>query len=113
MTFLDGVEIDRCIEYDSDTGIAVVWEPEDGPYGSGPMILREKYHPRGMCVFDGLARPTEEDMQKIREKHTGKGKKYLITCCRCRCRCRYHYCYHYLPPLFHHHLHNTRLPILL
>ena len=74
MGFYDrfGNEIDRCISFDSDTGIAVVWEPEDGPGGHGPMVKREKYHPEAIAIVDNVAKPDEEQMQNIREKHTGK-----------------------------------------
>ena len=52
-----------------------MYEPEDGPGGSGPLIKREKYHPEGMAVVDDIARPDEQQLGDIREKKTGKRER--------------------------------------
>jgi hypothetical protein len=77
MRFVDrfGNEIDRCISFDTNAGIAVVYEPEDGLGGSGPLIKQEKYHPEGMAVVDDIARPDEQQLGDIREKKTGKRER--------------------------------------
>jgi len=53
----------------------VVWEPEDGPGSSGPLIKREKFHPEAMAIVHNIARPDEKQLGDIREKHTSKRKR--------------------------------------
>ena len=74
MTFVDryGTELKNFTSYDTDTGIAVVFEPDAGPNGHGNLIKREKFHPQGFVIMDDLAKPNEEDVRRIREKYTGR-----------------------------------------
>ena len=55
--------------------LAVVYEPLDGPGGSGPIIKREKFHPDCVVVCDGIAKPDDTQMENIREKKTGKRER--------------------------------------
>jgi hypothetical protein len=70
-----GNEIPGAISYDTDTGIVVVHEPENGPGGKGRLINMEKYHPGGMCIVDNIARPDEKQLGDVRHKHTGKRER--------------------------------------
>jgi hypothetical protein len=77
MFFLDRfvIPIDGCIEYDTSTGIAIVYEPLDGPGGSSPIIKREKFHPKATPIVDGIAHPDDTQMGEIRQKKTGKRER--------------------------------------
>lgn len=71
MRFLDayGNEIHGCIEYDSDTGYAVVYEEMNEADPHSPIIKKEKYHPNGMVVVDGIANPDTDTMNGLRIAH--------------------------------------------
>jgi len=70
-----GIEIDRAISFDDSTAVVVVYEPEDGPGGKGPIIKREKFHPQRMAVVDNIVRPDENQLGDIRKKYTGKRER--------------------------------------
>lgn len=59
--------IPEIIEYDPDTSIAVVWEPEN--VVDGPLKKKEKFYPGGHIVVDEVSNPNEEQITKIRNKH--------------------------------------------
>lgn len=77
MRFLDryGLEIHGCIEYDSATGYAVVYEEMNEQDPNSPIIKKEKYHPDGMVVIDGIANPDQDTVNALRiAHHVNKGK---------------------------------------
>lgn len=58
---------------DTDTNIAVVWEPRD--VVDGPRVKKEKFMPGAHAIIDGESNPSEERLEKIREKHNAGHKK--------------------------------------
>lgn len=70
--FLDkhGQEIPACIEYNTDTGYATVYELADPTNPHSPVIQRQKPYPDAKCIVDNIVNPSEQDMEKIREKKT-------------------------------------------
>ena len=71
MRFVDryGNEIHGCIELDTDTGYAVVYEELNEQDPNSPIIKKEKYHPEGMCIIDGIANPDLNMFNAIRFAH--------------------------------------------
>jgi hypothetical protein len=69
--FLDrhGKEIPACIELDTDTGYATVYELADLNNPRSQVIQRQKYFPDAKAIVDRVSNPSEEDLQKIRAKH--------------------------------------------
>ncbi len=75
--FLDkyGKEIPACIEYDSDTGYATVYELADMNNPRSNVIIRQKYFPEARVLINGISNPDDKQLQNIREKKAGKYKE--------------------------------------
>ena len=68
--FLDrhGKDIPTCIEYDTDTGYATVYELTDLNDPRSAVVVKQKYFPDGQMAIDNVANPDEEHLQKIRDE---------------------------------------------
>jgi hypothetical protein len=65
-------EIPGVIEYDTDTGYASVYELSDPNNPRSQIVQRQKPYPQVKIIVDNIVNPTEEDMQKIRDKKRKK-----------------------------------------
>jgi hypothetical protein len=72
--FLDkhGNEIPACIELDTETGYATVYELADPNNPRSTVILRQKPFPQAKVIIDNVVNPDDTQLQNIREKKKGR-----------------------------------------
>jgi hypothetical protein len=75
--FLDrhGKEIHGCIEWDSETSYATVYELADLNDPRSTVIIRQKYFPQVRVIIDGVSNPDDTQLKNIREKKISKRGK--------------------------------------